>query len=426
MARFCPVLFVMAAIASAATSRGVASGLNLAKHLTRSRAWGSRASSAAHHRFRRAASACFVGSDEVTKESRASSAPPSPPPASTEASRIAAAAADADDAGDGDAVERAARDCRSIARSLPNTPRDFGGLRHVDTSSLAARGAHRVVFVLGGPGAGKGTQSARIVAGYECVHLSVGDLLRAGAERPGYEHADLVKECLVKGNIVPVEISLGLLRIAMDERAAEGGGGARIFLVDGFPRNFDNLRGWTEHMSSHTAVLGSLVYNCPIDVLERRILTRAETSGRTDDNLDSARRRFATFREQTEPVVRALERVQQLQAEEGGAGGGSQLKVFNIEAAGTVEEVWEATAAAMGAYVRDDVLTANRNLLTEEEGDDETSSISNARVDIQNGLAAVVSYDRTTKEDSAVRETREWAHTPKGWECVGVSREDAS
>ncbi|EED93002.1 predicted protein, partial [Thalassiosira pseudonana CCMP1335] len=169
---------------------------------------------------------------------------------------------------------------------------------------------HRVIFILGGPGAGKGTQSEQIVSTYKCVHLSVGELLRSGAEKEEFEHAELVKECLVQGKIVPVEVSLGLLRIAMDEKANEDcdkGYGCRIFLVDGFPRNFDNVNGWIKNMPSYTAVLGALVYNCPMVVLEQRILSRAETSGRSDDNLDSAKRRFSTFQKETEPVVRALE-----------------------------------------------------------------------------------------------------------------------
>ncbi|KAL7540601.1 hypothetical protein ACHAWF_006733 [Thalassiosira exigua] len=440
----------MAIVASATTSAGVARGFNFAKHLARSRSFRPSSSSASRRYFRggattpfrRAAfSTCFVGPDGATEErsESTSAALSSAPPAKKSTIASSSAASDSDDE-----IEETARNSLSITGSLP-PPLDFGGLSYLDTSSLAANRAHRVVFVLGGPGAGKGTQSERIVDTYKCVHLSAGDLLRKGAERPDYPHADLVKECLVRGNIVPVELSLGLLRIAMDEQADEdddAAHGSRVFLVDGFPRNYDNVRGWTEHMPSYTAVLGALVYNCPIEVLERRIMTRAETSGRSDDNLESARRRFETFRTQTEPVVRALERVEDLQAEENSNGG--QLRVVNIDAAGTIEDVWKATEEAMDAYVRNDVLTANSILLKAiEEGDIEKfadlcdgksevdpvydgpapSSVSNARVDIKDGIKATVSYDRNIKEGLSVRETREWIHGPKGWKCVCVSRE---
>ena len=107
--------------------------------------------------------------------------------------------------------------------------------------------------------------------------------------------------------------------------------------------------------------------------------------------------------------------------------------------------MWQATESAMDAYVKNDVLTANANLLKAiEEGDIEQftdlckekmevdpvyegptpSSISNASVDIQNGIKAVVSYDREVKDDLSVRETREWSHGPKGWKCASVSREE--
>jgi adenylate kinase family enzyme len=278
----------------------------------------------------------------------------------------------------------------------------------------------------------------------------------------------------------------------MDEAAAAAGGrggddadaddgagyGSRIFLVDGFPRNYDNVRGWMECMPSHASVLGALVYDCPMEELERRILGRAETSGRSDDNLESARRRFDTFRMQTVPVVKALERAQEMLVETdagddseegrlgggggggGGGVGGRRLNVVNIDGSGSVEDVWKATKAAMDAYVKNDVLTANSNLLKAiEDGDivqvmtlsddDEllegldpiydraqptttttmtatmpssSSLVSNGRVDVVDGIKAIVSYDRKMKGGMKVRETRVWKHGPAGWKCVGVTR----
>lgn len=87
----------------------------------------------------------------------------------------------------------------------------------------------------------------------------------------------MIEECLVAGKIVPVEISLSLVRKAMDEiysskpddEKDETHYGNRIFLVDGFPRNWANLAGWTSEMPNYAAVIGSLVYDCPIDTLAR-------------------------------------------------------------------------------------------------------------------------------------------------------------
>jgi len=112
---------------------------------------------------------------------------------------------------------------------------------------------------------------------------------------------------------------------------------APIFLIDGFSRNFDNLEGCIRIMPSEehsTSLYGTLLFDCPVDVLERHILSRGETSGRSDDNLASARKRFDTFRLQTMPVVETLER--EVEA----------CQPVHINGSGSVEEVYEETKRA--------------------------------------------------------------------------------
>merc|ERR550532_2028564 len=93
-----------------------------------------------------------------------------------------------------------------------------------------------VMFVLGGPGAGKGTQCARIVEKYGHVHLSAGDLLRAERASPGSQYGELIEHHITNGTIVPVAITCSLLERAMKESAKNE------FLIDGFPRNEESLR----------------------------------------------------------------------------------------------------------------------------------------------------------------------------------------
>merc|ERR1740124_1388480 len=93
-----------------------------------------------------------------------------------------------------------------------------------------------VVFVLGGPGAGKGTQCSKIVEEYKYTHLSAGDLLRA-ERASGSEQGQMIDEYIKEGKIVPVEVTIRLLVAAIQ---AQGG---NRFLVDGFPRNANNLAG---------------------------------------------------------------------------------------------------------------------------------------------------------------------------------------
>lgn len=75
----------------------------------------------------------------------------------------------------------------------------------------------KIVFVLGAPGSGKGTQCAHIVTEYNYVHLSAGDLLRAERNRPGSEIAQTIEEYIQAGEIIPVEVTCSLIERAMNE-----------------------------------------------------------------------------------------------------------------------------------------------------------------------------------------------------------------
>ena len=237
-----------------------------------------------------------------------------------------------------------------------------------------------------------------------------------------------------------------------------------IFLVDGFPRNFDNLAGWINSMPEYAAVLGALVFDCPIEELEKRILDRGKTSGRSDDNLSSARKRFQTFQEQTAPVVQTLEILQHERNQ--------PLKVVHIAGEKSREEVWSETCAAMNDFFMGDVLSANAMLLdtientnlagylnlcdikmladdndlkTENGGDmsmdsllqafhslesisdvgdsKQISKVSNAKLQVFDGTSSTISYDRVLSlEDEEVltelHETRVWKQGEKGWKNV--------
>lgn len=153
----------------------------------------------------------------------------------------------------------------------------------------------QVVFVLGGPGAGKGTVCHRLAATGQFVHLSAGELLRA-ERSTGSEVAELIESCIVEGKIVPAYVTVSLLRKAMERE----GWSRQIFLIDGFPRNFENYDAWRRDMADVEAK-GLMYVMCPDEVLMARILGRSE--GRSDDNLESLRKRLAVFHEQTMQVI---------------------------------------------------------------------------------------------------------------------------
>lgn len=149
-------------------------------------------------------------------------------------------------------------------------------------------------FVLGGPGSGKGTNCGKLVSDYGFVHLSAGDLLRAERDS-GSPNGDLINNIILKGEIVPVEITVNLIKSAIEK----AGGAKKKFLIDGFPRNENNLNGWNDLMSEYCDVKFVLFLDCEEQAMIDRINKRASESAevRNDDNIEVLKKRFKTFRE---------------------------------------------------------------------------------------------------------------------------------
>ncbi|KAF2142070.1 uncharacterized protein K452DRAFT_308465 [Aplosporella prunicola CBS 121167] len=155
-----------------------------------------------------------------------------------------------------------------------------------------------VIFVLGGPGAGKGTQCENLKRDYSFKHLSAGDLLREEQDRPGSQFGQLIKDYIREGKIVPMEVTIQLLENAM--RAAIDDEGKTKFLIDGFPRKVDQAHAFEASVCPSKF---TLFFDCSEEVMEARLLNRGKTSGRADDNPESIRKRFRTFVETSMPVV---------------------------------------------------------------------------------------------------------------------------
>lgn len=163
-----------------------------------------------------------------------------------------------------------------------------------------------VVFVLGGPGAGKGTQCARLVQDFGFCHLSAGDLLRAEQVREGSQYGELIQTCIREGSIVPMEVTIKLLENAMLEALKGGksgdgwGEGKGRFLIDGFPRKMDQAIKFEEDVCVASLVL---YFSTTEAVMLERLIERGKTSGREDDNEESIKKRFRTYHETTMPVI---------------------------------------------------------------------------------------------------------------------------
>ncbi|SCU81127.1 LADA_0B11342g1_1 [Lachancea dasiensis] len=183
-----------------------------------------------------------------------------------------------------------------------------------------------VIFVLGGPGAGKGTQCANLVRDHQFVHLSAGDLLRAEQNREGSKYGDMIRHHIKEGKIVPQEVTVALLKQAIRENYDLG---KKRFLVDGFPRKMDQALTFEEQIVPSKF---TLFFDCPEKVMLKRLVERGKTSGRSDDNVESIKKRFATFIETSMPVVNYFE---------------SQDKVVTVSCDHTVEQVYDQVKAAV-------------------------------------------------------------------------------
>ena len=124
-----------------------------------------------------------------------------------------------------------------------------------------------------------------------------GESEMGGGQATESEDSQLIKEYIKDGKIVPVEITIRLLLKAMQTSDRSQ------FLIDGFPRSIDNREGWEKQVGDQVEELFCLNFECTEEELEKRLLKRGETSGRADDNIESIKKRFRAFTEQTKPVL---------------------------------------------------------------------------------------------------------------------------
>jgi UMP-CMP kinase len=187
-----------------------------------------------------------------------------------------------------------------------------------------------VVFVLGGPGAGKGTQCQLLqerLGGW--VHLSAGDLLREERQSGG-ELGDLINSKIAAGELVPSSITVRCLENGMARAYSSSNKTTTQFLIDGFPRSHENMQAWVDTMKSHN-VKFVLDFECPEEVLVGRLLERGKDSGRSDDNIEVIRKRFKTHQESAVPIIGYFET--------------NGTKVYKIDSANGIEQIYVEVAA---------------------------------------------------------------------------------
>jgi len=179
------------------------------------------------------------------------------------------------------------------------------------------------LILFGPPGAGKGTQSEKLLEKYSLVHISTGDLLRA-ERKAGTELGNKANEFISKGELVPDEVVIGMVRNFMKERSDMAG-----FIFDGFPRTITQAQALdqllTEFNAQINCVLGLEVEE---DELVKRLLLRGETSGRVDDqNEETIRNRFQEYQNKTLPIQKHYD---------------AQNKYHGVQGVGEIDQIFNA------------------------------------------------------------------------------------
>jgi adenylate kinase len=158
----------------------------------------------------------------------------------------------------------------------------------------------KIIFVVGGPGSGKGTQCELIVEKYGFTHLSTGDLLREAVQSKT-ERGEQLNALMKEGKLVPMEVVLDLLKENMIKNVEKSKG----FLIDGYPREVPQAKKFEELIAPCNLVL---YVKASDDTMTKRLLHRGQTSGRVDDNAETIKNRLKTFHNQTLPVLDLYEK----------------------------------------------------------------------------------------------------------------------
>jgi len=152
-----------------------------------------------------------------------------------------------------------------------------------------------IVWVLGGPGSGKGTQCEKLVARYGFVHLSSGDLLREEVAS-GSEKGKELNAMMQKGILVPRDVVLDLIKQAMLRKLPE----AKGYLIDGYPREIEQGEDFERLIAPCSLII---YFEVDDQVMVERLVKRGLASGRVDDNEETIKKRLQTFHDVSEPVM---------------------------------------------------------------------------------------------------------------------------
>jgi adenylate kinase len=152
------------------------------------------------------------------------------------------------------------------------------------------------LLIMGPPGAGKGTQAAKIAETFAIAHISTGDLFRANLTE-GTALGLEAKRYMDAGEYVPDSVTNDMVRDRLSHADAQAG-----FLLDGYPRTLAQVTELDEMLGDET-LDRVLVLTADTDEVVGRLLNRAIKQGRSDDTEEVIRRRLEVYEEQTAPLI---------------------------------------------------------------------------------------------------------------------------
>lgn len=184
------------------------------------------------------------------------------------------------------------------------------------------------LVLFGPPGAGKGTQSERLIGHYNLVHLSTGDIFRANIGG-NTELGKLAKSYMDQGQLVPDEVTIKMLQSEVEKHSnAEG------FIFDGFPRTVAQAEALDLFLATkQTEIHQMLSLVVPEEELIKRLLERGKDSGRADDQNESIiHNRIEEYNNKTAPVADYYK---------------SRFKLSEVEGVGSIDEITDRLYAAI-------------------------------------------------------------------------------
>ena len=154
-------------------------------------------------------------------------------------------------------------------------------------------------LIFGPPGSGKGTQSVRLADKFNLLHLSTGDMLRAEITA-GTKLGKKMSLIMSKGELVPDEVVIEMIAYKIDNSKGSAG-----FLFDGFPRTVAQTVSLEKMLNDRGMKIDKmLVLDVDHDELVKRLIARAELSGRPDDKDPAViKNRIEVYKEKTEPII---------------------------------------------------------------------------------------------------------------------------